>query len=412
VTLDGHALVIGISRYRHVAALPEVHDAQDVAAALGDPGLCAYPASNIAALLDESATRAAILDALDHLAARTGPSSTALFYFSGHGGRTVGGDETCYLLPVDGEGGSDEALARSAISATELSLKLRAITAARVTVVLDCCRASGLAEPRDVIRHQLAPELPSSALSRLASGRGRAVLAASRSDGLAFVKPGERNGIFTRHLLDGLRGQAGGAGGVIRICDLFHYVQQQVAAEGGAQRPVFKAELEENYPIALFRGGLAPALQLPETGDGFTYDAFVSYRHDDPDDRAWTQEVLVRALEAHGLRLCLERRDFRLGQPRIREMERAVITSRYTVGVFTPSYLGGAFEDFQALIAQHEATETRAPRFIPVLRRPCDLHLGQRMTSVLDLSDDTEVAAGIERLALALREAPRPRLAD
>ena len=35
-------------------------------------------------------------------------------------------------------------------------------------------------------------------------------------------------------------------GGFVRVCDLFHYVQQRVVG----QRPVFRAELEENYPIA------------------------------------------------------------------------------------------------------------------------------------------------------------------
>jgi len=49
--------------------------------------------------------------------------------------------------------------------------------------------------------------------------------------------------VFTRHLLDGLRGGARGAGGVIRIFDLYHYVHQHVVAEVGAQRPVFKSEL-------------------------------------------------------------------------------------------------------------------------------------------------------------------------
>jgi hypothetical protein len=76
------------------------------------------------------------------------------------------------------------------------------------------------------------------------------VLAASRADGRAFVKPGQRNGIFTRHLLDGLRGKASPAGGVIQICDPYSYVQERVIAEQPEQRPVFKAELEDNYVIA------------------------------------------------------------------------------------------------------------------------------------------------------------------
>ena len=59
-------------------------------------------------------------------------------------------------------------------------------------------------------------------------------------------------------------------------CDLFHYVQQRVVTDNAAQRPVFKAELEENYPVALYRGGAAPSLVLAPATDAYTYDAFVS----------------------------------------------------------------------------------------------------------------------------------------
>jgi uncharacterized caspase-like protein len=148
----------------------------------------------------------AILAELDQLTKRTTADSTVVLYFSGHGGRIErDGRETCYLLPVDVEGG--EAFERTAISGDELSSWLRALRAARVTVILDCCRASGIAEPKDV--HVLASELTPRALVPLARGRDRAVIAASRSDGFAYVLPGQCNGVSTRHLLDGLRGGAG-----------------------------------------------------------------------------------------------------------------------------------------------------------------------------------------------------------
>jgi uncharacterized caspase-like protein len=172
-------------------------------------------------------------------------------YFSGHGGvASHQGIETCYLMPVDAAWSAPAALEATAISGAELSRRLRALSADRVTVVLDCCRAAGLAEAKDIVDSHPLEGLTRSSLSPLSAGRGRAVLAASRADGLAYVTPGQRNGVFTRHLLDGLRGKASRAGGMIRICDLFHYVQERVIAEQPGQRPVFKAELEENYPIA------------------------------------------------------------------------------------------------------------------------------------------------------------------
>lgn len=414
-----HALVIGISAYRHVRRLPAVHDAQDVAAVLADPARCGYPPGNVRVLLEEAATRAAILGALDDLVARAGPAAAVFVYFSGHGGSASReGVERCYLMPVEAAWRDWEVLEATAISGAELSARLRALAAVRVTVVLDCCRAAGLAEPKDADTSAL-DELTRSSLAPLATGRGRAVLAASRADGSAFVRPGQRNGVFTRHLLDGLRGGASRAGGVIRICDLFEYVQERVSAEQPGQRPVFKAELEENYPIARAPAATAtapatapapPPIPIPPAPDGYDYDVFLSYGRNDPEIRAWVERVLVPFLEGCGIKVCLERRDFRLGMPRIREMERAVQRSRYTVAVLAPSYVGHGFSEFQLLLAQHLALETREPRLVPVLRRECDLALGTRMTSLLDLTRDDEVAAGLARLAVALREPPRPRL--
>jgi len=412
VTLpDAHALSIGISQYRHIRELPATQDALDVASVLRDGALCGYPAANVRLLLDGAATKAAILAELDGLATRTTEHSTVFVYFSGHGGRAVGAaGETCFLMPVDGRSGSEQALRDTAISGDELSARLRQISAARLTVVLDCCRASGVAEARDIELAGLAPQLTGSVLAPLAHGRGRAVLAASRSDGYAYVVPGARNGVFTGHLLDGLRGAAVGTGGVIRICDLFHHVQQRVTAEHAHQRPVFKAELEENYPIALFQGGNAPPVAVPARVDGYAYDVFLSYSHSDKLDRAFVTGVVVPLLERLGLRVCLEHRDFGLGLPRIAEIERAVATSRYTVGVLTPSYVAGPFEELQADLARFQSTEARLARFIPLLRRPCPVASGMRMTAMLDVSDDAEVSRALQRLAVQLREPPRGRL--
>jgi Caspase domain/TIR domain len=412
VTLqNAHALTIGISQYRHVTALPATQDAEDVANVLRDASLGGYPEQNVRSLLDGAATKAAIVTELEQLASCTDDRSTVFIYFSGHGGRAIGASgETCYLMPVDGRDGSPEALSDTAISGPELSAHLNKISAAKLTVVLDCCRAAGVAAPKDIELGVLAPELSGIALAPLSQGRGRAVLAASRSDGYAYVVPGARNGVFTGHLLDGLRGAAGGTGGVIRVCDLFHYVQQRIVAEQGRQRPVFKAELEENYPVALYQGGVAAPPVVPPPADGYAYDVFLSYRHSDRADRQFVVNVVAPMLERLGLRVCLEHRDFRLGTPRIAEMERAVVTSRYTVGVFTPSYLEGAFEELQADLARFQATETRAPRFIPLIRRPCSLALGVRMTALLDVTDDADVDAALQRLAVQLREVPRPRL--
>ena len=412
---DAHALVIGISRYRQVPPLPRTWDAEDVAAALVDPQLCAYPPAQVRTVLEEEATHARLIDELGALARRTTAASTVLVYFSGHGGALPAPASECFLMPVDACADSQDALEASTISGAELSGLLRQIPAARLTVILDCCRASGLAEPQEPLAQPATPatsavvaEAPWSAgaLAALARGRGRVVMAASRRDGYSYVLPGRRNGLFTEVLLEGLRGAAPGIGGVIRVCDLYHYLQQQVVQRHRAQRPVFKAELEENYPLALHRGGAAPPWTLPPAPDALPYDAFVSYCQRDPQDEAWVHQVLVPGLEALGARLCLEHRDLRLGRNRIKELERAVTSSRYTLCVLTPSYLAGAFETLCAELAQFHGVESGSTRFLPLLRRPCRPPMAARMLQLLDVSADGEapLRATLARLAVALRE--------
>jgi hypothetical protein len=409
-SFHGLGLVIGVTRYNHLSTLPEVSDAQDVADVLSDPARCGYV--QVQSLLEAAATRSAIVDALDQLTARVAEvdvtRASVFLYFSGHGGGTRD-DDDCYLMPVDARADSAESANATAISGRELSERLRALRAHRVTIALDCCCAAGIAEPKAARGTDPAGVLSARSLEALASGRGRAVLAASRRDGSAYAVPGQRNGIFTRHLLEGLRGAATGTGGVIRVCDLFHHVQQRVCAEMPWQRPVFNAYLEENYPVALYCGGNSPREELPQTKDGHTYDAFVSYRREGT-DRSWVEKILVPELERLGIRLCLEHRDFRIGGQRIREIERAIENSRYTISVFTPRYLQGPFQDFQSVLAQHQGIESRAPRFIPLLREECQPSLAVRATEWLDVSDSELDVGVLERLARRLLEDYRTSL--
>lgn len=416
-TFDAHALVIGVSAYQKISPLTHKPDAEDVAAALADPALCGYPKENVRLLLQGEATRGRILEELAALAKRTNEDSTVFFYFSGHGGRSeIDGVETCFLLPVDASAHNVDELCATAVSGRELSSALRAVPATKLTVVLDCCSAAGVAEPRDGAAAPppgagpetaaLPSQLSSQAVALLSKGTGRAVLAASRVDGSAYAMPQARNGIFTGHLLAGLRGEAQGTGGVIRILDLYDYVQRNTREEYAAQRPVFKAELEENYPVALYQGGVAPQTKLAAAPDQAEYDAFVSYAEAEAE---WVTQVMVPRLEALGLKLCLEERDFALGSVRIVEMGRAVATSRYTVGVLSPAYLDSAFPLFQADLAEFEAAEGRKASFLPVMRVRCQPPSTFRMRAMLDMSKEQLVEAALQRLAVELRKPPRQR---
>ena len=86
------------------------------------------------------------------------------------------------------------------------------------------------------------------AYARLAEGRGRVVIASCRPDEVSWELAGLRNGLFTHYLLDGLRGAAADPDGSVGILDLFKHVSQQVP-QHKPQHPLFKGEIEVNFPI-------------------------------------------------------------------------------------------------------------------------------------------------------------------
>ena len=275
---NSYALIIGIADYLHVTKLPVTvrDDAQDVRDLLVDPLHCGYPPDNVRLLLDGQATREAILSALSELATRTHPASNLLIYISSHGGRVISGPHAGeYLLPVDTVLLSDEDLAMSAISGAEFTAVLKAIPARKALVVFDCCHSGGIGQPKDATASPIKAGLSDGYYERLAAGRGRAILSSSRDSESSYVLPAAANSLFTQHLLAGLKGGVASDDGLIRVFDLFEYVQPRVTHDQPDQHPIFKADLEENFPVALYTGGKKGVLTRDE--EGFRYDAYLSY---------------------------------------------------------------------------------------------------------------------------------------
>ncbi|MGH8493119.1 MAG: caspase family protein [Moraxellaceae bacterium] len=254
---QGHALIIAVATYHHINSLPVVvlNDAREVARILGSPQYCGYNPANIKQLLNDFATRKAVLEGLNDLAARTGPDDTACVYFSGHGALTGGIDESS-LLPVDCTAND---LAGTSISAAEFSDALQQIKAKRLIIFLDACHAAGAGS----LKNAASADNPKfgfseKTLAHLATGTGRALMASSKPSETSLIMHGAHNSAFTAALIEGLTGAADRNGdGVIKVFDLFDYVSRQVPqTTNDAQHPIFKAsQLEQNFPIALSRGG-------------------------------------------------------------------------------------------------------------------------------------------------------------
>jgi hypothetical protein len=139
--------------------------------------------------------------------------------------------------------------------------------------------------------------------------------------------------------------------------------------------------------------------------DAFEYDVFVSYCRREP-DRGWVRDRLVPRLRADGLVVCVDDECFRLGAALIREIERAVENSRYTLAVLTPAYVNSSYTELENVMAEHLGLERAERRLLAVMREPTKPRLGIRMRLWLDMTDDSQFETEVVRLRDQLRQSP------
>lgn len=263
---QGRALLIGVANYQQVTNLPAaiLNDARDVAATLTSPDFCGYESANVVTLVDGQATREGVLKHLAELAICAGADDTVCVFFSGHGA-VVGspGAEDSVLVTVDTDLADIEG---TSISSDEFARALSQIKAKRVLVFIDACHAGGAAISKtlaDGKGHEFKSGYSPSTFVKLATGRGRAMMASCRADEVSTVFSGARNSVFTTALLAGLQGAADkSASGFINLFDLFNYIAEGVPKQiRDGQHPIFKADnLEVNFAIALSQGGKKSAV--------------------------------------------------------------------------------------------------------------------------------------------------------
>lgn len=253
----GHALIAGVG-----ADLPNtVDDAKGIASILRDAERCAYPANQVQTLTGESAGRGQILAALDKLAQTATTEDTVLVYYSGHGyrvGSTTG--QAFYLLPY---GYDLQRLYQTAISGAEFTAALRAIPARKLLVVLDCCHAGGVGEAKAPGVTLAKAPLPPEALSLLAEGSGRVLVASSKGDEFSYA--GRPYSAFTLALIEALCGQGvAKQDGYVRVADMALHARQMVPGRTSQrQHPILHFEHADNFAVAYYAGGDAKPKGLP-----------------------------------------------------------------------------------------------------------------------------------------------------
>ncbi|BAZ27644.1 hypothetical protein NIES4074_00710 [Cylindrospermum sp. NIES-4074] len=408
---NAYALVIGIANYQKINRLPAtvLKDARDIYELLISPQYCGYPPENVQLLLDAKATVANLRQALANLAQNSNQDSTVFIYISSHGGQVEFGPHAGqYLLPVDTEYTSGASLAQTAISGTQFTEALRAIPARKIVTIFDCCHSGGIGQPKDPTAPSIKAGLPDSFYDALKQGRGRAILASSRDTEFSWVLPGATNSLFTQHLLAGLHGGIYSDDGLIRIFDLFEYLQPKVTSDQPNQHPIFKAELEENLPVALYLGGQKGVVPIVE--EGFRYDAYISYVDKEP-DATWVWDTLVPRLETSGLRIAVSGEVEEPGVARVVNIERGITQSKRTLVVLSSAYLEDNMGEFENVLVQTMGIQEGSYRLLPVKIAPIDpkqLPTRLSMLTALDLVHPRRAEREFDRLVTAL-QGPLPR---
>jgi hypothetical protein len=222
------------------------------------------------------------------------------------------------------------------------------------------------------------------------------------------VLPGAANSLFTQHLLAGLRGDVASDDGLIRIFDVFEYLQPKVTGDEPNQHPVFKAEIEENFPIALYLGGQKGL--VPADAEGFRYDAYISYVNREP-DATWVWDKLVPRLQEAGVRVSVSGDVEEPGVARVVNIERGIRQAKRTVVALSKAYLADNMANFENVLGMTMGIQEGAYRLLPVKIASFDMSkLPTRlsMLTTLDLIHPKRADYEFTRLVQALK-GPLPK---
>ncbi len=131
-----------------------------------------------------------------------------------------------------------------------------------------------------------------------------------------------------------------------------------------------------------------------------TFDVFISYSHRDIE---WVRDWLLPRLEAAGLRVCIDFRDFKIGVPSLDNMADAAMHSRKTLFVMTPNWTVSEFSQFEALVTQTIDPIGKGGRLLPLMLKDCDLSMRLRILTYADFRDADSWETEFARLVKTIK---------
>jgi len=251
-------VIVGISRYK--AVRPLLYGAADAVAfydyLLHQVGV---PKENLTLLTDDQATLVNLKRTLGtELKRKAGQKDTVIIYFAGHGAPEI--DSTSpdedglekYLIPYDAD---PHDLYTTALPIRDIESIFQRLASERVIFIADACY-SGAAGGRTFTTVSRRAVMSDAFLDRLARGKGRIVMTASKANEVSVELDSLGHGVFTYYLLEGLRGKADLDGdGLITADEIYAYVSKKVPeATGQNQNPVKKGDVEGQFVLGRVPG--------------------------------------------------------------------------------------------------------------------------------------------------------------
>jgi len=213
------ALVIGNAAYRVGVLKNPVNDAQAVAASLRTLGF--------EVTLHENTSLREMIEAFRQFSLSSQSAQVRLVYYAGHGVQVKGRN---YLLPVDTEIRAEDEVPAKSADLNELLDRLSAQQQGINIVILDACRNNPFSGAEivgpDGRRLKFRGATPAG-LAPVEAPLGSMVAFSTAPGGVALDNPGEKNSLYTKHLLGFMQSPG------LPVEMLFKQVRLSVARETG-----------------------------------------------------------------------------------------------------------------------------------------------------------------------------------
>lgn len=262
---DRLALVVGCGSYDDPtlqALQATLTDVGAIESVLRDENICQF--TKCTAITDRSKAE---VEREVHRFLKSAPfDSLVLLYFTGHGIKDEQG--SLYFAQKDTE---SDLLESTAVSADFIRRQMDACVSDRKVLLLDCCFAGAFPKGAKSggatvdIEHQFSGEIRKGRGFFVISATGEFQYAYSSGLQLEAIADKPEPSIFTRHLVHGLRtGEADtDNNGLIKVNELFDYIQRRVAAERPGQTPKMVADVEEDFVLARVPPQRGADIRLP-----------------------------------------------------------------------------------------------------------------------------------------------------